>query len=145
MWGKQVTWLHTVYQHLTQTLPQSLNCFSRINNRTRVCFYIPKQIGLEMINHVIQIFINIWYWIWPPCIRLLWLWTFYYMCILVLHFQYSVFFRFWVFTPDCRRGLFRCSFILKSDFMCIYFFTSFICKKMHSGRLWYAFSDVGSK
>ena len=29
--------------------------------------------------------------------------------------------------------------------MCIYFFTSFICKKMHSGRLRYAFSDVGLK
>ena len=26
--------------------------------------------------------------------------------------------------------------------MCIYFFTSFTCKKMHSGRLLFAFSDV---
>ena len=26
---------------------RSLNCFSRINNRTRVCFYILRQIGLK--------------------------------------------------------------------------------------------------
>ena len=60
-------------------------------------------------------------------------------------FQYPVFVRLSTFSPDCRRGIFRCSFILTSDSMCIYFFTSFICKKMHSGRLRYAFSDVGSK
>ena len=130
-----MTWLHFMYQHLAQTLPhcfdciRSLNCFSRINNRTRVCFYIPRQIGLKMIYPVIQIFINIWYWIRPPCIRLLWLWTFYYMWILVLYFQYPLFFRLWIFSPDCRRGIFHCSFILTSDSMCIYFFTSFILKK----------------
>ena len=88
-----------------------------------------------MINPVIQIFINIWYWFRPPCIRLLWLWTFYYMWILVLYFQYPLFFRLWIFSPDCRRGIFHCSFILTSDSMCINFFTSFTCKKMHSGRL----------
>ena len=92
-----------------------------------------------MIYPVIQIFINIWYWFRPPCIRLLWLWTFYYMWILVLYFQYPLFFRLWIFSPDCRRGIFHCSFILTSDSMCIYFFT---CKKMHSGRLLFAFSDV---
>ena len=124
---------------------RSLNCLNRINNRTRVFSYIPRQIGLKMIYPVIQIFINIWYWIRPPCIQLLWLWTVYYMWVLVLHFQYPVFVRLWIFSPDCRRGIFRCSFILTSDSMCIYFFTSFICKKMHSGRLRYAFSDVGSK
>ena len=146
-----MTWLHFMYQHLAQTLPhcfdciRSLNCFSRINNRTRVCFYIPRQIGLKMIYPVIQIFINIWYWFRPPCIRLLWLWTFYYMWILVLYFQYPLFFRLWIFFPDCRRGIFHCSFILTSDSPCIYFFTSFICKKMHSGRLRYIFPDVGSK
>ena len=101
---------------------------------------------LDFNNYpVIHIFINIWYWIRPPCIRLLWLLTFYYMWILVLHFQYPVFVRLSIFSPYCRRGIFRCSLILASDSMCIYFFTSFICKKMHSGRLWSAFSDVGSK
>ena len=67
------------------------------------------------------------------------------MWVLVLHFQYPVFVRLSTFSSDCRGGIFRCSFILTSDSMCIYFFTSFICKKMHLGRLRYAFSDVGSK
>ena len=121
------------------------NCFNRINNRTTVFSYIPRQIGLKMIYPVIQIFINIWHWIRPPCIQQLWLWTFYCMLILVLHFQHPVFVRLSIFPLDWRRGIFRSSFILTADSMCIYFFTSFICKKMHSGRLRYAFSDVGSK
>ena len=33
------------------------------------------------------------------------------------------------------KGIFRCSLILTSDPMCIYFFTNFICKKMHWGRI----------
>ena len=115
---------------------RSLNCFRRINNRTGVCFYIPRQIGLKMIYPVIQIFINIWYWVRPSCIRLLWLWTFKYMWILVLHFLYPVFVRLSIFSPNCRRGIFRCSLILTSDSMCIYFFTSFIyCIREDFGML----------
>ena len=70
---------------------------------------------------------------------------FYYTWILVLHFQYPVYLRLSIVSPNCRRGIFRCSLILTSDSMCIYFFTSFICKKIHLGRLQYAFSNVGSK
>ena len=62
-----------------------------------------------------------------------------------MDFQYPVFVRLSIYSPNCRRGIFRCSLILTSDSMGIYFFTSFIAKKMHSGRLRDAFSDVGSK
>ena len=53
--------------------------------------------------------------------------------------QYPVFVRLSIFSPNCRRGIVRCSFILTSNSMCIYFFMSFNCKKMHSGRIQYAF------